>query len=75
MPPRMTGGRVDGIIVAPGSDGGDAFRTAGFVPGDVIVAVNGQRVSSIEQARGLIARTGGRATVMVDGAAARSRCV
>ena len=45
--PRMTNGRVDGIIVSPGgSDGGAAFRSAGFVPGDVIVSVNGQRVTS-----------------------------
>jgi general secretion pathway protein C len=64
--PRMAGGRVNGIIVSPGGDGGNAFRSAGFAPGDVIVAVNGQRVTSMEQARGLIARSGGNVNVMVD---------
>jgi general secretion pathway protein C len=64
--PRMAGGRVNGIIVSPGGDGGNAFRSAGFAPGDVIVAVNGQRITSLEQARGLIARSGGNVNVMVD---------
>ena len=45
------GGGVNGVIVSPGSDGGRAFSAAGFQPGDVIVAVNGQRVTSLEQAR------------------------
>jgi general secretion pathway protein C len=49
--PRSSGGQINGLIVSPGSDGGQAFRTAGFAPGDVIVAVNGQRVVSLEQAR------------------------
>ena len=65
--PRMANGQVDGIIVSPGgSDGGAAFRSAGFVPGDVIVSVNGQRVTSTEQARALIRATGGEAILMVD---------
>ncbi|HST35342.1 MAG TPA: type II secretion system protein N [Allosphingosinicella sp.] len=64
--PRIVAGRVNGIIVSPGGDGGNAFRAAGFAPGDVIVTVNGQRVTSMEQARGLIARSGGNANVMVD---------
>ena len=64
--PRMAGGRINGIIVSPGSDGGNAFRSAGFAPGDVIVAVNGQRMTSMEQARQLIARSGGNVNVMVD---------
>jgi general secretion pathway protein C len=64
--PRMNDGRVDGIIVSPGGDGGQAFRAAGFAPGDVIVSVNGQRVGSTEQARALIRGSGGQATVVVD---------
>ncbi|WP_129790869.1 type II secretion system protein N [Sphingosinicella sp. CPCC 101087] len=63
---RMNEGRVDGIIVAPGDDGGQAFRAAGFAPGDVIVSVNGQRISSPEQARALVQGSNGRATVLVD---------
>jgi len=62
--PRLAGGRINGLIVAPGGDGGQAFRAAGFVPGDVIVAINGQRVTSLEQARAAMA--GGDVTVMVD---------
>jgi general secretion pathway protein C len=43
--PRTEGGRVTGIAVSPSGDG-QAFRTAGFRPGDVIVQVNGRPVSS-----------------------------
>jgi len=62
--PRLSGGRVTGVIVSPGGDGGQAFRAAGFAPGDVIVAINGQRVGSLEQARA--AAGGGDVTVTVD---------
>jgi len=62
MQPRSSGGRVTGIVVAPGGDGGQAFRAAGLAPGDVIVAINGRRVTSMEQARGLR----GEVNVMVD---------
>jgi general secretion pathway protein C len=64
--PRMSEGRVDGIIVSPGGDGGQAFRAAGFAPGDVIVSINGERVGSTEQARALIRGSNGPATVVVD---------
>jgi general secretion pathway protein C len=63
--PRLAGGRVNGVMVAPGSDGGRAFAGAGFQPGDVIVAVNGQRVTSLEQARAAMG-SGGSASVMVE---------
>lgn len=43
--PRSRGGRVTGAIVNPGSDTA-AFAAAGFRPGDVIVSVNGARISS-----------------------------
>jgi len=64
--PRIAGGGINGIIVSPGGDGGQAFRSAGFVAGDVIVSVNGQRVSSLEQARAAIGQAGGEVNVMVD---------
>ena len=51
---------------APGGDGGQAFRGAGFDAGDVIVAVNGQRVTSLEQARAAMRARAGNVTVMVD---------
>jgi general secretion pathway protein C len=63
--PRMAGGGVNGVIVTPGNDGGRAFSAAGFQPGDVIVAVNGQRISSPEQVRAALA-AGGVVSVMVD---------
>jgi general secretion pathway protein C len=66
LQPRMAGGRVNGIVVGPGGDGGQAFRAAGFAAGDVIVAVNGQRVTSMEQARAAIGQAGGEVNVMVD---------
>ena len=65
LQPRVSNGRVTGIVVSPGGDG-QAFRAAGFAPGDVIVAVDGQRVSSMEQARSAIRRAGGEVTVVVD---------
>lgn len=63
--PRVSGGRVNGIAVSPGASP-EAFRAAGFAPGDVIIAVDGQRISSMEQARALIGRAGGEVNVMVD---------
>jgi general secretion pathway protein C len=52
--PRTNGNEVTGIIVAP-QGSGDAFRAAGFAPGDVIVRVNGRRVDSPEEARSVAA--------------------
>ena len=66
LQPRMAGGGVNGVIVAPGGDGGQALRAAGFAPGDVIVSVNGQRVTSLEQVRAAVAQSGGAVNVMVD---------
>lgn len=42
--PRAEGGRVVGLEVQPGGDGG-AFAAAGFRPGDVITSVDGKPVS------------------------------
>jgi general secretion pathway protein C len=64
--PRIAGTTINGIIVTPGADGGQAFRAAGFQPGDVIVSVNGQRITSIDQARSAAAGSGGEVNVMVD---------
>ena len=43
--PRQQGGRITGVIVSPGADQA-LFAAAGFHSGDVVVAVNGARVSS-----------------------------
>lgn len=66
MSARVEGGRVNGILVGPGGDGGQAFRAAGFEAGDVIVAINGQRVTSLEQARAAIGQSGGQVMIMVE---------
>jgi general secretion pathway protein C len=52
--PRMNGSQISGIVVAP-QGSGNAFRAAGLAPGDVIVAVNGRRISSPDQARSIAA--------------------
>ncbi|HYD13651.1 MAG TPA: type II secretion system protein N [Allosphingosinicella sp.] len=63
--PRMAGRGVNGVMVTPGNDGGRAFSAAGFQPGDVIVMVNGQRVTSLDQARAAMG-AGGVVNVMVE---------
>jgi general secretion pathway protein C len=65
--PRTDGRDVTGIVVAP-SGSGDGFRAAGFAPGDVIVAVNGRRIASADQARQVAADLAGArgATVQVE---------
>jgi general secretion pathway protein C len=42
--PRQTGGKVDGYVLQP-SASGDAFRAAGLKAGDILVGVNGSRIS------------------------------
>lgn len=55
MAPRMNGSQLTGVTVRPrGNDEG--FRALGLAPGDVVVAVNGRRVNSAEQARGMAAQ-------------------
>ena len=65
MAPRTSGGRVTGIVVQPGGSG-EAFRAAGFAPGDVIVSVNGQAIASAEQARALVEQSQGEVSLVVD---------
>jgi general secretion pathway protein C len=50
--PRMNGSGLTGVVVAP-QGSGNAFRAAGLAPGDVIVAVNGRRLRSPDQARSI----------------------
>ena len=64
--PRVSGDRIDGISVTAGADGGALFRASGFAPGDVIVAVNGQRVTSVAQAQAALGQAGGSANIVVD---------
>jgi len=43
--PRNRGGKVNGVVISPGSDPA-LFAAAGFRNGDVVVAVNGARIAS-----------------------------
>jgi general secretion pathway protein C len=56
--PRINNGQLSGIAVQP-QGSGNAFRAAGFAPGDVIMSVNGQPISSVEQARAIANQVGG----------------
>lgn len=64
--PRTSGGRANGLTVSPGIDGGYALRAAGFMPGDVIVSINGQAVTSLDQARTIVRQAGGEVSVIVN---------
>jgi general secretion pathway protein C len=64
--PRMGRGGVNGLTVSPGSDGGYALQAAGLMPGDVIVSINGERITSLEQARGILRRARGEVPFIVE---------
>jgi len=52
MAPRMNGSQLTGVTVRPnGNEAG--FRALGLASGDVVISVNGRRVNSAEQARGM----------------------
>ena len=50
--PRTAGGRVNGLVLRPGGNG-EVFGGAGFREGDVLVAINGQPVTSAADAQRL----------------------
>ena len=52
MAPRMNGTQLTGVTIRPqGNEEG--FRALGLAPGDVVVAVNGRRIKSMDEARGM----------------------
>ncbi len=77
--PQAAKGRL-GVVVRPlnpgeqrGSDGGvvvqdvaGAAAKAGIKPGDVVVAVNGERITGTEQLRDLVNKAGKRIAVLVE---------
>jgi general secretion pathway protein C len=65
--PRTNGGRVTGFTVNPKGNG-NAFRTAGLQPGDVLVSVNGVPIKSIEDSIATISELpdGGNLTLQVE---------
>lgn len=66
MAPRMNGTQLTGVTVRPqGNDEG--FRALGLAPGDVVVAVNGRRIRSMDEARGMATQlASARAVVQVE---------
>lgn len=66
MAPRMNGTQLTGVTVAP-KGRGDGFRALGLAPGDVVIAINGRRLRSEEQARGMAEQlASARATLQVE---------
>lgn len=59
LQPRLNRGRVAGFVVQANDDGA-ALRAAGLLPGDVILSVNGQEVTSAEQAQAMATQLSGR---------------
>ena len=55
--PRMRGMRLDGFTVSGGGDG-SVLRAAGLQPGDVLLAVNGQSLDSLERIAALRSELG-----------------
>lgn len=62
--PRNEGGRVTGLVLQSRDDG-TMLRTAGFQPGDVVVAINGRPVSSAADIASQL-RPGARLSVEVE---------
>jgi general secretion pathway protein C len=62
--PRMSGGAVSGVTVQP-QGSGNAFRAAGLAPGDVIVSVNGRRITSAGEARAIAGQIAGQRGVTI----------
>ena len=62
--PRMNGGRVTGVTIQPQGDGA-ALRAAGLEAGDVILSVNGRRITSPAQAGSIAGQLGGAREVPV----------
>ncbi len=52
-----------GVLV---EQAGGAAARAGIRPGDIIVSVNGQAIADVEQLRGVIAKSGKRAAILVE---------
>ena len=64
--PRMNGTQLTGVTVQPQGNGA-SFRALGLAPGDVVLAVNGRRIQSTEQARTLAADLGSsRVTLQIE---------
>ncbi|MDM7956890.1 type II secretion system protein N [Blastomonas sp.] len=65
--PRSENGRVSGFAVTPKADGA-VFAQAGFKPGDIVVEINGRKVSSAQDGAALAGqlRPGARISLLVE---------
>jgi general secretion pathway protein C len=63
--PRLNAGKVTGILLMPQGTG-NAFRAAGFAPGDVLITVDGRPVTSAEEVQSAAARLAGGDSVNVE---------
>ena len=65
--PRTENGRVSGFAVTPKADGA-VFAQAGFKPGDIVVEINGRKVSSVADGAALAGqlRPGARLSLLVE---------
>jgi general secretion pathway protein C len=52
LQPRLNGSQLTGVVLSP-QGAGEAFRSAGLLPGDVLVEVNGRRLTSADQLGGM----------------------
>lgn len=63
--PRREGDRMTGVILQPNGEG-EAFRAAGFQPGDVLISINGRRVTNAGEAARFATEIGSGALVQVE---------
>jgi general secretion pathway protein C len=64
--PRMNGTEFTGVTVRPRGKS-EGFKALGLAPGDVVLAVNGRRIRSAEQAQGMAAQlASARVTLQVE---------
>ncbi len=60
--PRLESGQVTGFVVSPGGTG-EVFRAIGFLPGDVVTAVNGRSIKTAQEASDALASVSPGSTV------------
>lgn len=65
LSPRIDNGRVNGLILQP-RGAGAAFTAAGLQPGDVLVSINGMKVTGAEDAARATGLMGGTGTISIE---------